>query len=269
MVGERQVGVVRMSHEADVVEATDPSTEHKAKRVLVTGLSTYWGGRLAQALESHPEIEAIIGVDNHDPTRELERTEFVKVSNQHSLIQRIVIAAEIDTVIDTRLVVNSIQTAPNLAHENNVIGTMNILAACAGADSPVRKFIFKSSAHYYGCEQDDPAFFTEDMKRPAPAAHAHRARHRRGRDRRRRVRRPKPAPDDHGAALRQRARARTSAPPTPACSRCRSSRWCSASTRAASSSTRTTSSTRSSTPPSTRSRASSTSAATGSSPSRR
>jgi UDP-glucose 4-epimerase len=159
--------VAGLSHEADVVEATHPA-KHKAKRVLLTGLSTYWGGRLAQALESHPEIEAIIGVDNHDPTRELNRTEFVKVSNQHSLIRRIVIAAEIDTVIDTRLVVNSIQTAPNLAHENNVIGTMNILAACAGSDSPVRKFIFKSSAHYYGCEQDDPAFFTEDMKRPHP-----------------------------------------------------------------------------------------------------
>ena len=46
---------------------------------------------------------------------------------------------------------------------------MNILAACAGADSPVRKFIFKSSAHYYGCEQDDPAFFTEEMSRAASA----------------------------------------------------------------------------------------------------
>ena len=156
-----------LNHEAEVVDATEPP-KLMAKRVLVTGLSTYWGGRLAQALESHPEIEAIIGVDNHDPTRELNRTEFVKVSNQHSLIRRIVIAAEIDTVIDSRLVVNSTQTAPNLAHENNVIGTMNILAACAGSDSPVRKFIFKSSAHYYGCEQDDPAFFTEDMKRPHP-----------------------------------------------------------------------------------------------------
>jgi UDP-glucose 4-epimerase len=142
--------------------------EDSTKRVLVTGLSTYWGGRLAEALESFPEIEAIIGVDNEDPTRELERTEFVRVSNQHSLIQRIVQAAEIDTVVDTRLVVDSMVTAPRLAHENNVIGTMNILAACTGADSPVRKFIFKSSAHWYGCEQDDPAFFTEDMPRPHP-----------------------------------------------------------------------------------------------------
>jgi UDP-glucose 4-epimerase len=139
-----------------------------ARRVLVTGLSTYWGGRLAQALESFPEIEAIIGVDTREPTRELERTEYVKVGNQHSLIHRIVIAAEIDTVIDTRLVVDAIATSRSDAHENNVIGTLNILAACAGPDSPVRKLIFKSSAHWYGCEQDDPAFFTEEMGRQHP-----------------------------------------------------------------------------------------------------
>ena len=139
-----------------------------ARRVLVTGLSTYWGGRLAQALESFPEIEAIIGVDTREPTRELERTEYVKVGNQHSLIQRIVIAAEIDTVIDTRLVVDAIATSRSDAHENNVIGTLNILAACAGPESPVRKLMFKSSAHWYGCEQDDPAFFTEEMGRQHP-----------------------------------------------------------------------------------------------------
>jgi UDP-glucose 4-epimerase len=139
-------------------------------RVLVTGLATYWGGRLAQALEGFEEVEAIIGVDSRDPRMELERTEFVRVSNQHSLIQRIVIAAEIDTVIDTRMIVNSLGASPREAHENNVIGTMNILAACTGSESPVRKFIFKSSTQYYGAEQDDPAFFTERMTRPHPPA---------------------------------------------------------------------------------------------------
>jgi UDP-glucose 4-epimerase len=139
-----------------------------SRRILVTGLSTYWGARLAQALEGFEQIEAIIGVDAREPTRELERTEFIKVSNQHSLLQRIVRAAEIDTVIDTRLIVNSLTASPRDTHENNVIGTMNILAACTGADSPVRKFVFKSSTHYYGAEQDDPAFFTERMRRPHP-----------------------------------------------------------------------------------------------------
>ena len=137
-----------------------------SRRILVTGLSTYWGGRLAKALERFPEVEAIIGVDNEEPTVELERTEYVKVGAQHALLRRVVEAAEIDTVVDTRLVVDSATTTSAKAHENNVIGTMNILAACSGPSTPVRKIVFKSSTHYYGCEQDDPAFFEETMGRP-------------------------------------------------------------------------------------------------------
>lgn len=138
------------------------------KRVLITGLSTYWGGRLAQVLEQDPDVDTIIGIDRRPPKVALERTEFVQVADAHSLIRRIVQAAEIDTVVDTRLVVDSTVTTPKRAHENNVIGTMNILAACSGEDSCVRRLIVKSSAHFYGAEQDDPAFFTEEMRRPHP-----------------------------------------------------------------------------------------------------
>ena len=139
-----------------------------SERILITGLSTYWGGRLAQALEGDPSVDAIIGVDNEEPSVELERTEYVKVGTQHALLRRIVEAAEIDTVVDTRLVTDSATTSPRKAHENNVIGTMNILAACTGEGSAVRKVIFKSSTHFYGSEQDDPAFFDESMGRPHP-----------------------------------------------------------------------------------------------------
>ena len=137
-------------------------------RVLITGLSTYWGGRLAQVLERDDDVEAIIGVSPEDPTCELHRTEFVRVGTQHALLRRIVQAAEIDTVVDTRLIVDTAATSPRAAHEQNVMGTMNVLAACGGPDSPVRKVVFKSSAHYYGCHQDDPSFFTEEMARPHP-----------------------------------------------------------------------------------------------------
>ena len=137
-------------------------------RVLITGLSTYWGGRLAQVLERDDEVETIVGVSPEDPTCELHRTEFVRVGTQHALLRRIVQAAEIDTVVDTRLIVDTALTSPRAAHEQNVIGTMNILAACGGPASPVRKVVFKSAAHYYGCHQDDPSFFTEEMERPHP-----------------------------------------------------------------------------------------------------
>lgn len=136
--------------------------------MLITGLSSYWGGRLAQVLERDAGVDAIVGVSAEDPTCALERTEFVRVGSQHALLRRIVHAAEIDTVIDTRLVVDSANVSAGVAHEANVLGTLNILAACGGPDSPVRKVVFKSSAHYYGCERDDPSFFTEEMLRPHP-----------------------------------------------------------------------------------------------------
>ena len=135
-------------------------------RVLITGLSSYWGGRLAQVLERDDDVETIIGVSTEDPTCELHRTEYVRVGTQHALLRRIVHAAEIDTVVDTRLIVDSATAPPRVAHEQNVIGTMNILTACGGPNSPVKKVVFKSSAHYYGCERDDPSFFTETMRRP-------------------------------------------------------------------------------------------------------
>ena len=143
-------------------------SESDSKRILVTGISHYWGGRLAQALEAFPEVEAVIGVDSQEPQVELERTEYVKVGAQHALLRRVVEAAEIDTIVDTRLVVDSSVMPSSRAHENNVMGTMNILAACTGADSPVKKVVFKSSTHFYGCHQDDPAFFDETMRRPHP-----------------------------------------------------------------------------------------------------
>ncbi len=139
-----------------------------SKRILITGISSYWGGRLAQAIEKDRSVETVIGVGTEDPSCELERAEFVRVGLHHALLRRIVQAAEIDTVIDTRLVADTRLTPARVAHEANVIGTMNILTACGGPDSPVRKFVFKSSAHFYGCERDDPAFFTEAMARPHP-----------------------------------------------------------------------------------------------------
>src|ERR1700736_6095926 len=97
-----------------------------SRRILITGLSSYWGGRLAQALEREPQIEAIVGVDSDDPQHELERTEFVRVDTHPALIRRIVNAAAIDTVVDTRLVVDPLTTPLKQAHQINVIGTMNL-----------------------------------------------------------------------------------------------------------------------------------------------
>ena len=136
-----------------------------SRRVLITGLSTELGGRLAQALERQGDLDAIVGIDGDDPRHELHRTEFVRVDTGHGpLLARIIRAAAIDTVLDTRLLADPLRGP---APEVNIAGTRSLLQACG--DSPVRKLVFKSSAHYYGLHRDDPAFLSEEMVRPAAA----------------------------------------------------------------------------------------------------
>ncbi len=138
-------------------------------RVLVTGLSTYWGGRVAQALEERPDVEVVVGVDTRDPSVPLERTEFVRADSSYSILSRIVRATNIDTILHTHLIVDSTQTSGRTLHEINVIGTMSLLAAAGMAGSPVRRVIVKSSGLVYGSNYQDPYFFREEMPRTRPA----------------------------------------------------------------------------------------------------
>jgi UDP-glucose 4-epimerase len=140
----------------------------KSRRILITGLSSYVGGRLAQALEREPDVEALIGVDVEDPRHELQRTEFVRVDIEHRLLRRVLRAAAIDTVVDIRLIADARVAPLGRAHEVNVAGTQSILAACADAASTLRKLVFKSSAHYYGYAPDAPAFIIEELSRRRP-----------------------------------------------------------------------------------------------------
>ncbi len=140
----------------------------ESRRILITGLSSYVGGRLAQALERQPEVEALIGVDLEDPKHELQRTEFVRVDVEHRLLRRILRAAAIDTVVDIRLIADPMLAPLGRAHEVNVTGTHSVLAACADAGPTLRKLVFKSSAQYYGYGSDAPAFIPEELPRRGP-----------------------------------------------------------------------------------------------------
>lgn len=139
------------------------------QRVLITGVARFWGLELAERLERDPRIEHIVGVDVREPADELERTDFVRADLRHSLIGKLVRTLGIDTVVHTNVIVDPRRTSARVAHETNVIGTMNLLAACSGADSPVRKLVVKSNTAIYGSEPDAPSFWSEDMSgRAAP-----------------------------------------------------------------------------------------------------
>jgi UDP-glucose 4-epimerase len=138
------------------------------RRVLVTGLGTFWGGRVAQALERDDAIDVIVGLDAKEPSVELDRTEFVRADESYSILSRLVKAARIDTILHTFLTVDSTGVTPRALHEANVIGTMNLLAAASASGSTVRRLIVKSSTHAYGSNPADPVWFKEDTRRSRP-----------------------------------------------------------------------------------------------------
>jgi UDP-glucose 4-epimerase len=139
------------------------------RRVLITGLASFWGGRLAQALERDPDVDIIVGLDSTSPSLPLERTEFVRTDQQYSILARIVKATQVDTILHTFLVVDSTRASDKRLHEINVIGTMNLLAAAGSAGSPVRQIVVKSSGLVYGASWQDPGWFREEMTRAEPA----------------------------------------------------------------------------------------------------
>jgi UDP-glucose 4-epimerase len=141
------------------------------RRVLVTGLGSFWGGRVAQALERDPGVDVIIGLDTTEPTVELDRTEYVRTDESYSILSRIVRATQVDTIVHTFLVVDSSQMSSRRMHEINVIGTMNLFAAASQPESRVRNVVVKSSTLVYGSTHADPVWFSEDSRRSALPRH--------------------------------------------------------------------------------------------------
>ncbi|HEV7536782.1 MAG TPA: NAD-dependent epimerase/dehydratase family protein [Acidimicrobiia bacterium] len=138
-------------------------------RVLVTGVGTFWGGRVAQIIEQDPNVEVVVGLDTRAPTVPLERTEVVRADSSYSILSRLVRATEVDTILHSHLEVDSTTIGSRALHETNVIGTMNLLAAAGAPGSSVRKVVLKSSTLVYGSHPKDPYFFSEDAARSGPA----------------------------------------------------------------------------------------------------
>ena len=131
-----------------------------ARVVLVTGVSRFLGARVAHALQADPGIERVIGVDTVPPTTSLGRTEFVRVDIRTPSIAKVISSAEVDTVVHLNLV--TAPTGPRSSmKELNVIGTMQLLAACQRSPD-MRKLVVRSSAAVYGSSPRDPAVFAED-----------------------------------------------------------------------------------------------------------
>ena len=132
--------------------------------ILVTGVSRYLGGRLATLLQADPDVDRVIGVDVVPPKGNLGRTEFVRADIRNPIIAKVITTAGVDTVVHMNVVATPLGAGGRTAmKEINVIGTMQLLAACQKATT-LRRFVLKSTTAVYGSSPRDPALFTEDME---------------------------------------------------------------------------------------------------------
>ncbi|MBB2892917.1 NAD-dependent epimerase/dehydratase family protein [Flexivirga oryzae] len=131
--------------------------------VLVTGVSRLVGGMTCRALAADPTLDRVIAVDTVPPLHSLGRADFIRADIRNPIMGKILAQEKVDTVLHLGVIMTPKQAGGRtLQKEINVIGTMQLLAACQKADS-VQRLIVKSSSAIYGSSPRDPAMFTEDM----------------------------------------------------------------------------------------------------------
>jgi UDP-glucose 4-epimerase len=135
--------------------------------VLVTGVGRFLGAHLAARLAADPSIERVLGVDTVAPPpglrRMLGRAEFVRADIRNPLIAKVIANAEVDTVVHAALTSGPVDSGGRAAtKEMNVIGTMQLLAACQRSPR-IRRLVVKSTTAVYGASPRDPAIVTETM----------------------------------------------------------------------------------------------------------
>jgi UDP-glucose 4-epimerase len=131
--------------------------------VLVTGVSSDLGGRFARRIASDPQVGRVIGVDVVPPRSDLGSVRFVRADIRNPVIAKVIAGDDVDTVVHTSVADSASQVGGRMSmKEHNVIGTMQLLAACQRAPG-LERLVVKSSSEVYGASNRDPAMFTESM----------------------------------------------------------------------------------------------------------
>jgi UDP-glucose 4-epimerase len=127
------------------------------KTVLVTGVTGYWGSRVAEHL-IEKEGYRLIGLDVEPPATASRELDFIRADVRNPALLDLLESEGIDIVC--HLAFQDSTRPHEAAFDANVIGTAGLLGACAEAG--VRKVVLKSSMAVYGARPSNPAFLTED-----------------------------------------------------------------------------------------------------------
>ncbi len=132
--------------------------------VLVTGVSRDLGRRYARALAAEPGIARVIGVDAVPPRGDIGEVSFIRADIRNPVIAKVIVKEDVDTVVHMAVISTPGSAGGrNTMKELNVIGTMQLLAACQKAPG-LESLVVKSTTTVYGASSRDPAMFTEDME---------------------------------------------------------------------------------------------------------
>src|SRR5215210_473926 len=144
------------------------------RRILITGIASYLGTELARRLEADPEVEYVAGLDTRKPRASLERIDFIEADIRNPVILKLVAPTRVDTIVHNQIVRQPANEgySPRKAHDVNVIGSLQLLAAAEKADT-VRSIVIRGSAGIYGAEPAAPQFFTEDLFETYRRRHPH------------------------------------------------------------------------------------------------
>ncbi|KRB80276.1 epimerase [Nocardioides sp. Root190] len=138
------------------------------RTVLVTGVSRDLGRTFARTLAADPGVERVIGVDVVPPRGDLGDVAFVRADIRNPIIAKVIAKEDVDTVVHMSVIATPGSAgARGTMKELNVIGTMQLLAACQKSEQ-LRQVVVKSSTTAYGASSRDPAMFTEDMEPRRP-----------------------------------------------------------------------------------------------------
>src|ERR1700727_856421 len=151
---------------------TASNVVHYPKVVLVTGACRFLGGYLTARLAQNPLINTVIAVDAIAPSknllRRMGRAEFVRADIRNPFICKVIRNGDVDTVVHAAAASYAPRSGGGAAlKELNVMGAMQLFAACQKAPS-VRRVVLKSTSEVYGSSAHDPVMFTEDSSSRRP-----------------------------------------------------------------------------------------------------
>jgi UDP-glucose 4-epimerase len=135
-------------------------------RVLVTGVARELGAEVARRLDAEASVEELAGLDIERPVGRFRRLRFHRLDLRQTGAVARVRALEVDVVVHCAIATAG--SAPRAAHEQNVIGTVNLLAGLAG--SRLHKLVVRSAGDVYATGPALPTVLREaDAARRRPS----------------------------------------------------------------------------------------------------